>query len=205
MQYSPGCALLRRSWGCLHRCKIACSREVYNMRRKTNWCSASLTKMSSSGCCIPTRVHNKMGNLRPDFRPVQNTKVQLPLRNLEGTFVQAVFWDHSVWQKCLVLKLSNYEIFLMSRCLYAMPWRLGEVSDKDCDHESFPRRKPCQENSEGNGRQKCWRKAEGPHNTVKPQTTRCDKEGWWDSNTPTLLLFLAAGAVPLGERFTITS
>lgn len=41
-----------------------------------------------------------------------------------------------------------------------------------------PRRKSCQENSEGNGGQKCWRKAKGPYSTVKPQrTTMCDKGG----------------------------
>ena len=146
--------------------------------RRTKWRTASLPKMSSSGCCTSTRVHKKLGKLRADFRPVQDIMVQLPLRNQEEAFVQEVFWDHSVWQKGLVPKLSNHEIFLMSRYLYAMPWRLGAVTDRDCDHKSFPRRKSCPENSEGNGRQKCWRKAKGPQNTVKPQTAmRCDKGG----------------------------
>lgn len=115
--------------------------------RRTNWHPASLPKMSSSGHCMSTRVHKELAKAKADFRPVQDIKVQLPLRNQEGVFVQEVFWDHSAWQKDLVPKLSNHEISLMSRYLYAMPWRLGEVTDRDCDHERFPRRKSCQENS----------------------------------------------------------
>lgn len=95
----------------------------------------------------------------------------------------------------------------MRRYFYAVPWRLKAVADRDCDRESFLRRKSCRENSEGNGRQKCWRKARGPHTTAKPQTAmRCDKgRGRCDFSTPLLPLLLPAGTAPLGDRDPVRS
>lgn len=161
MQYSPCFALCSGGAEDAFTEARLCVWERHATRgeRRTNWHPASLPKMSSSGHYMSTRVHKELGKARADFRPVQDIKVQLPLRNQEEVFVQEVFWDRSAWQKDLVPKLSSHEISLMSRYLYAMPWRLGEVAHRDCDHERFPRRKSCQENSEENGRQKCWRKA----------------------------------------------
>lgn len=154
---------------------------------RTNWCAISLPKMSSSGHCISTRVHKKMGKLRADFRPVEAIKVQLPPRNWEGAFVQEVFWDHSERQKGLVPKLSNHEIFLMNVRSWWMKYfsmyatgtaGWGQPLIGTVIMKVSPRRKSCQENSAGNGRQKRWRKAKGPHKTAKPQTAmRCDKGG----------------------------
>lgn len=105
----------------------------------------------------------------------------------------------SVSQKGLAPKLSFSDD---CKYLYTMPWSLGALTDRDCDQERVLRRKSCQENSEGNGRQKCWREAKGPHNPVKPQSAmRCDKGGRWDSQHP---YAPAAGAIPQGDRFTTT-
>lgn len=102
-------------------------------------------------------------------------------------------------QKGLAPKLSFSDD---CKYLYAMPWSLGALTDRDCDQERVLGRKSCQENSEGNGRQKCWREAQGPHNPVKPQSAvRCDKGGRWDSQHP---YAPAAGAIPQGDRFTTT-
>lgn len=75
-------------------------RQAVLRERRTNWCTAKLPKMSSSGHCISTRVQ-KLCKLRAECRPVQDMKVVLPPRNQEGAFVQEVFWDALCHRKVL--------------------------------------------------------------------------------------------------------
>lgn len=89
-------------------------------------------------------------------------------------------WDGELFKRySMTTQLTNYpccQAMRLSWYFCTMLWRLEAVTDRDGDHESFLRRKSCQENSKGNGRQKCWRKANGPHNAVRPRTAmRCDK------------------------------
>lgn len=60
----------------------------------------------------------KPGKLGAEFRPDQDMKVHPPQRNQERAFVQEVFWDHSVSQKALALKLTNPEVLLMTVGIY---------------------------------------------------------------------------------------
>lgn len=62
--------------------------------------------------------------------------------------------------------------------MYATPWSLGALTDGTGIGKDPPKWKSCLGSSEGNNRQKCWRKVKGPHNPVKPQSAmRWDKGG----------------------------
>lgn len=98
----------------------------------------------------------------------------------------------------------NREIFLMSRDSCAMLWRPRAVTDWDSDHQILRQQNPARTLKEMVNRSAVG-KPRGHTTQRRPKQHRgVRREGRWDSNTPMVPLLLAAGAMPLGDRFTTT-
>lgn len=110
-------------------------------------------------------------------------KVHPPQRNQERAFVQEVFWDHSVSQKALALKLTNPEVLLMTVGIY-MPrpgaWGhtlIGTGIGKD-SWEGNPARRTVKEMADGSA----GGKPRGHTTQWSPsQQWGETREGRWDS------------------------